>query len=96
MAQEPQEQPETDDDDDDEGSPLGTLLTGIGCLAFSGYLFYYFTQFEVGEAGARRMWWILATLYNVGGKWPPVALLALIGLATLGLGIKGLMGKKAE
>lgn len=96
MVQEPQEQPETDDDDDEEGSPLGTLLTGIGCLAFSGYLFYYFTQFEAGEAGARRMWWILATLYNVGGKWPPIGLLALIGLATLGLGIKGLVSKKTE
>ncbi len=94
MVQEPVQPPETDDDDD--SSPLGTLLTGIGCLAFSGYLLYYFSQFEAGEAGARRMWWLLATAYNIGGKWPPVALMGLIGLATLGLGLKGLMGKKSE
>jgi hypothetical protein len=84
-----------DDDDDDEGSPIGTLLTGIGCLAFSGYLFYYFTQFEAGEESGRRMWWILAVLYNIGGKWPPVGLVGLIGIVVLAMGVKGLTQKQA-
>jgi len=94
MADEEREQPVADDDE--EGSPLATILTGVGCLAFSGYLFYYFTQFEAGAAGARRMWWVLASLYTVVGKWPPVVLLALLGVAALALGIRELKSRKDD
>lgn len=83
------------DDDDGEGSPLGALGLGVGACAFAGYLFYYFTNFEAGTEHGRRMWWVLALLYNLGGKWPPVALVGLIGLGGLGMGVRGLLAKKS-
>jgi sulfite exporter TauE/SafE len=88
--------PQSSKDDDEEGSPIGTLLTGIGCLGMAGFLFYYFTQFEAGEAAGRRMWWALAVLYDIGGKWPPVGLVALIGIVMLALGLKDMMKKEPE
>jgi hypothetical protein len=82
------------DDDEGEGSPLVTLLIGVGVCAFAAYLAYYFTQLEAGEASGRRMWWPIALLYNLGGKWPPVGLVGLAGLAGVGLGVKGLLAPK--
>ncbi len=76
------------EEDESAGSPLATIGLGAGVLLLTGGLFWYFVQFEASDAtrGA-RMWWPIALAYNLGGKWPPTIILALIGVAGLALGV---------
>lgn len=63
-----------------EETPAIDLFRGVMLLAFSVFLWWYFTDFENSMETSRRMNAILAALYNAGGKWLPVGVVAAIGL----------------
>jgi hypothetical protein len=74
-----------------DGSPLMTLFAGLAVVALAIFLFVYFSRFEAGEVGSRRMWWPIALAYNLGGKWPPTLLIGAIGGAVTAIGLGGLL-----
>lgn len=76
------------DDEATESSPLLTGAIGVGLCLFSIYLFSYVTAFEAGEAVGRRMWWPIAVAYDLGGRWPPVLLVAGLGLVTVAIAVR--------
>lgn len=59
----------------------------VGCIMFgiATYVHYYLTEFEQ-NGGTRRINWVLAFSYDIGGKWLPVVLLAGFGVAACCLG----------
>lgn len=56
------------------------VFEGFLLLACTGFLFWYFTDFENSHDASRSINWVVAWLYNLGGKW-------LVCLITLGLAI---------
>lgn len=52
--------------------PWWLALIAAALFAIAAYVHHYFTVFEL-EGGSRRMNWVLALLYDIGGKWLPVA-----------------------
>lgn len=59
----------------------------VACIFFciAAYVHYYLTEFEQ-NGGTRRINWVLALSYDVGGKWLPVFLLAGLGIFACYLG----------
>lgn len=45
------------------------LFEGFLMLAIAGFLFWYFSDFEASHEPSRRIHWVVAWLYNMGGKW---------------------------
>lgn len=80
-------------DEEDSGSPWGTIGIGLLCIAFSVFLFWYFAHWE-NEGGTARMWWVLAILYKIGGKWLASGLVGFVGILVSGLGVKELISER--
>ena len=60
-----------------------SLGESIFFFGVSVWLFRDFTDFEKSGGGEGEMNWIIATLYNIGGKWLVCAVVAAIGLICL-------------
>ncbi len=45
------------------------LFEGFLMLAIAIFLFWYFSDFEASHEPSRRIHWVVAWLYNMGGKW---------------------------
>ena len=73
--------------DDSKGAWWKTMGSGLFFVAVSVFLFYYFTDLEE-SGGTRRIIWIVAILYKVGGKWVTCGVFGLLGLLQIGMGIK--------
>ena len=59
--------------------PWWVALIGCVLVGFSGYCYYYFSIFEE-EGGTRQINWVLALLYDLGGKGLPTFLLLLMAV----------------
>lgn len=59
----------------------GTVFWGLGI-----WLFYELGKLEV-EGGRLRIHWLIAVVYNLGGRWGAVGLCALLGTLLLGHGL---------
>ena len=81
------------DDDEDEDSWWQLSGGGLLLLALSGYSYWSFTNWEA-TGGIRRMRWWLSLAYSLGGKWPIIIILALLGFAGLALGIMQFMASQ--
>jgi hypothetical protein len=57
----------TTSDDDSTGSPVSTLLFGVFMVVAAGGLYLYFTDLEQ-RGDTTRIHWLVALLYNTGGK----------------------------
>lgn len=96
MTTEPEDSATHSHSEEDDSDPWWkTLLTGIGLLIFSGFLWWYFTDFENSTETTRRMNAILAMLYNFGGKALAVGVVAAIGAGTTGLGVYQFFQRKS-
>lgn len=76
------------------GRPWHTVLGGLLIASLSVGIYYYLTYLENQSlrAGATvRVHWLLALLYNTGGKPLAVGFFVLVGLITLGVGVAGLL-----
>ncbi len=60
------------------------LLEGFLFVLFAGGAYWYFTDFENAHDGSRSIHWLLAILYNFGGKWLVIGILLLIAVAEFG------------
>lgn len=72
---------------DSEGAWWKTLGFGLFMIGISVFLYYFFTDMET-NGGSRRIHWLVAVLYNIGGKWITCSVFGLIGVLLIGLGIK--------
>jgi hypothetical protein len=63
-----------------DGTWAKELVGGILLLGLSVFLWWYFTDFENSTETSRRMNAILAMLYNLGGKWLAIGVVAAVGL----------------
>jgi hypothetical protein len=70
------------------------FLYALGSFAVSGFLWWYFTDFET-HGGRRRINAIVALLYNMLGKTATCGLFALLGVIFLGVGVSALRKPKA-
>lgn len=80
----------------EEDNPMMNLFNGVLLLAFAGFLWWYFTDFENSNETSRRMNAILAMLYNIGGKWLAIAVVGGLGAWQAITGGLGMAKKKAE
>src|SRR5262245_23175928 len=74
--------------------PWRTMLGGLLLIGLSVGVYYYLTYLENQSlrAGATvRVHWLLALLYNTGGKPLAVGFFVLVRLITLGIGVAGLL-----
>lgn len=62
------------------GGGIFLLLCAVGS-------YFYFTSWET-SGGIRIMRWYIALAYQIGGKWPIIVVFALLGCASIGLGIR--------
>jgi len=62
-----------------DGDPPWWYLFVAGIfVGLSIFLYFYFTDFET-QGGSRRINWVVALLYDLGGKW------AVIGVTLMGV-----------
>ncbi|GEM_PF-2069999 len=75
----------------------GKCLLGV-LIILGGYLIFgEMSKLETGEKESMRVNWLLAALYNLGGKWAGAGLLWLIGGISMIVGIRqAIVGKKPE
>ncbi len=55
------------------------VFEGLVLLACAPVMFWYFTDFENSHDPSRHINWVVAILYNIGGKWLVCAV--VLGLA---------------
>lgn len=55
------------------------LLIGAAFTGFSVYLYFFFTELEM-QGGSRRINWVIALIYDIGGKWTVIALVQALVL----------------
>lgn len=75
--------------DDSDDAWWKTMGIGLVCLALTAFLFWSFSSFEA-SGGSMRIHWIIAALYNLGGKWLTCSVTGLLGIALVGKGIQEL------
>ena len=63
-----------------------TLGTGAICILMAGWLYWDLTDFEA-TGGTRMLPRFIASLYKLGGKWPPVLVLGIGGVCGVVYGI---------
>lgn len=73
--------------DDSDDAWWKTIGFGLGAIALAVFLYWYFSDFEA-SGGRRRIHWIIALLYNFGGKWVPCSVFGIFGFLLIGIGIK--------
>ena len=56
------------------------LFDGLCVLVGAAFIFWYLTDFENSHDPSRNVPWVLALLYNFGGKWLACSILAVIGI----------------
>ncbi len=56
------------------------MVDGLLLLAGAAFVFWYLTDFENSHDSSRDVNWMLALLYNFGGKWFACSILASIGV----------------
>lgn len=61
---------------------IAATFVGLGI-----YLYFYFTALEI-EGGSRRINWVLALLYEVGGKWAVIGLVFILVLFCIYLAMR--------
>jgi hypothetical protein len=74
---------------------MKNFLWALLLFGFGGFLYWYFTDFETA-GGTRRINSLLAVMYNLGGKWLVVGLMAGLGLIFVIAGIVSLSKKKEQ
>ena len=65
------------------------LGCSLFCFACAAWLYWDLTQFEIA-GGTVSLPRILALLYKLGGKWPPVILFLIAGLCAASLAVSEL------
>src|SRR5262245_12821147 len=79
--------------------PWRTMLSGIALAGFSVGVYFYlvYLEYESLRAGARfRVNWLLAALYNAGGKPLAAGFFALVGAIVFGVGVVSLLRRASE
>ncbi len=76
-----------DNDSDGEVTLAVGLKYGLGLIAAGVGIFFLLMLIEGSEKGA-RVHWLIALLYNIGGKWTAAGVLWLLGIVLLVLGIR--------
>src|SRR5262245_37443000 len=79
--------------------PWRTMLSGIALAGFSVGVYFYlaYLENESLRTGARfRVNWLLATLYNTGGKPLAAGFFALVGAIIFGAGLVSLLRRASE
>lgn len=56
--------------------------------------YFYITAFEAGTMTSARIWWPVALIYNLAGKWPVVGIGAIGGLVLIGVGARDFSAKR--
>ncbi len=82
-------------DEESEVTWWKTLLWGLLCLVLAAVLFWYFSNLEE-SGGTRRINWIVAIIYKIGGKWTVSAIFGLASLMFFYLPFKQLRGHADE
>lgn len=65
-----------------------SLGYGVGLWALTVGFYFYISAFEAGDVVSARIWWPVALIYNLAGKWPIVGIGALGGLVLVGVGAR--------
>lgn len=53
------------------------LFIAVIFVGLSVFLYFYFTDFEQ-QGGSRRINWVLALLYDIGGKWTVIGAVQIL------------------
>jgi hypothetical protein len=71
----------------DGDSPCGYFFIGDIFLGLSVFLYFYFTDFE-DQGSSRRINWVVALLYDIGGKWTVIGVVLVMVLFCVSLAIR--------
>ena len=72
-------------------------MLGYGLLIWGltvGF-YFYISAFEAGDMTTARIWWPVALVYNLAGKWPVIAIGGVLGLVGVGMGALGFKNQRA-
>jgi len=69
---------------------------GVIMLAATVGFYFYISAFEAGTESSVRIWWPVALIYNLAGKWPIVAIGTLFGVGLLGMAAKDFRKQSAS
>lgn len=61
----------------DGDPPWWHLFIGGIFVCFSVFLYFYFTDFE-SQGGSRRINWVVALIYDLGGKWAVIGVVQVL------------------
>lgn len=98
MTEEGMEAKESKESSKEENQPVswyGYMGFALFMFAVAGGLWWYITDFE-SKGGSRRVHWIIAILYNIGGKTLTVGVFAGIGVIMVLLGLWAIFRKKKD
>lgn len=63
-------------------------------VGLSVFLYFYFTDFE-SQGGSRRLNWVVALLYDLGGKWTVIGVVQVLVIFCVYLAIVELKKRKS-
>jgi len=73
--------------DDSESTWWKTMGIGLLIVGATVFLYFFFTDLETtGEA--RRIHWLIALMYNIGGKWVTCSVVGMLGIVVTWFGYK--------
>ena len=68
----------------------GQILIGLFFFVCAGFIYWYITGLET-TGGQARVYWLVAIIYNIAGKWGSVLLFVVPGAFVAGVGVRNLI-----